>query len=63
MNIINEDIGFVRTKQQAEIPIDSLLFTEFGDIKGEVISIALYILEPDEIYRFYRFPAKIKLDK
>ncbi|MEM8778579.1 MAG: HlyD family efflux transporter periplasmic adaptor subunit [Cyanobacteria bacterium P01_G01_bin.49] len=63
VNITNEDIGFVRQGQKADIRIDSFPFSEFGDIKGEVISIGSDALEPDEINRFYRFPAKIQLDQ
>ena len=63
MNITNEDIGFIRTKQRADIRIDSFPFSEFSDIKGEVISIASYVLELNETHRFYRFSAKIKLEQ
>ncbi len=63
VDVTNEDIGFVRTGQKADIRIDSFPFSEFGDIKGEVISIGSDALEPNEIHRFYRFPVKVELDQ
>nr|WP_232826334.1 HlyD family secretion protein [Cyanothece sp. BG0011] len=63
MNITNQDIGFVRVGQKVDVRIDSFPFSEFGDIKGEVMSIGSDALEPDEIYQFYRFPAKVELDQ
>ncbi|GBF79453.1 HlyD family efflux transporter periplasmic adaptor subunit [Aphanothece sacrum] len=63
VDITNEDIGFVSTGQKADVRIDSFPFSEFGDIKGKVLSIGSDALEPNEIQRFYRFPAKIKLDQ
>ncbi|MGK7881305.1 MAG: HlyD family efflux transporter periplasmic adaptor subunit [Crocosphaera sp.] len=62
VNITNQDIGFVRVGQKVDVRIDSFPFSEFGDIKGEVISIGSDALEPDEIYQYYRFPAKVELD-
>ncbi|ACB51706.1 putative secretion protein, HlyD family [Crocosphaera subtropica ATCC 51142] len=63
VNITNQDIGFVRVGQQVDVRIDSFPFSEFGDIKGEVISIGSDALEPDEIHQYYRFPAKVELDQ
>jgi HlyD family secretion protein len=45
------------------VRIDSFPFSEFGDVKGELVGIGSDALPPDEIHRFYRFPAKIKLKK
>lgn len=61
--ITNKDIGFVRKGMKVDVRIDSFPFSEFGDIKGELIGIASDALPPDETHKFYRFPAKIKLDK
>ncbi len=63
VDITNEDIGFVRVGQKADVRLDSFPFSEFGDIKGQVKSIGSDALPPDEINRFYRFPAKIQLDQ
>jgi HlyD family secretion protein len=61
--ITNKDIGFVRKGMNVDVRIDSFPFSEFGDIKGKVIDIGSDALPPDQNHQFYRFPAKIKLDK
>lgn len=63
VDVTNQDIGFVRKGMKADVRIDSFPFSEFGDIKGEVIGIGSDALPPDENHRFYRFPTKVKLDK
>jgi HlyD family secretion protein len=63
VDITNKDIGFVRTGMKTDVRIDTFPFSEFGDIKGEVISIGSDALPPDEIHKFYRFPAKVKLNQ
>ncbi len=60
--ITNKDIGFVRDGMIVDVRIDSFPFSEFGDIKGKVISVGSDALPPDETHKFYRFPAKIRLD-
>ncbi|HLO87041.1 MAG TPA: HlyD family efflux transporter periplasmic adaptor subunit [Nostocaceae cyanobacterium] len=71
--ITNKDIGFVLEKLrqaktdkkplQVDVRIDSFPFSEFGDIKGEVLEVGSDALPPDQIHNFYRFPAKIKLNR
>jgi hemolysin D len=61
--ITNQDIGFVKKGMKVDVRIDSFPFSEFGDIKGELVGIASDALPPDETYKFYRFPAKVSLDK
>jgi HlyD family secretion protein len=61
--ITNKDIGFVRKGMNVDVRIDSFPFSEFGDIKGEVIDIGSDALPPDQNHQFYRFPAKIRLDR
>lgn len=63
VDITNADIGFVRVGQKADIRIDSFPYSEYGDIKGEVISVGSDALPPDELHRDYRFPAKIRLEQ
>ncbi|NJL60604.1 MAG: HlyD family efflux transporter periplasmic adaptor subunit [Methylacidiphilales bacterium] len=61
--ITNKDIGFVREGMKVDVRIDSFPFSEFGGIKGEIASIGSDALPPDENYRYYRFPTKIKLNQ
>ncbi|MBG1265589.1 HlyD family efflux transporter periplasmic adaptor subunit [Nostoc sp. WHI] len=61
--ITNKDIGFVRKGMKADVRIDSFPYSEFGDIKGEVTGIGSDALPPDQTHQFYRFPAKVSLDK
>ena len=59
--ITNKDIGFVKEGMTVDVRIDSFPFSEFGDIKGKLVSIGSDALPPDQIYPFYRFPAKVEL--
>ena len=61
--VTNQDIGFVRENQSADVRIDSFPFSEFGDIEGTVVSVGSDALPPDEINQFYRFPVKVNLDE
>ncbi|MEH1941490.1 MAG: HlyD family efflux transporter periplasmic adaptor subunit [Nostoc sp.] len=61
--ITNKDIGFVRKGMKVDVRIDSFPYSEFGDIKGEVDGIGSDALPPDQTHQFYRFPAKLSLDK
>ncbi|MDH6075250.1 HlyD family secretion protein [Chrysosporum ovalisporum CS-1034] len=61
--ITNKDIGFVEEGMATDVRIDSFPFSQFGDIKGKVISIGSDALPPDQTHQFYRFPARIGLDK
>ncbi|MBP0020811.1 MAG: HlyD family efflux transporter periplasmic adaptor subunit [Cyanobacteria bacterium SBLK] len=57
-----DDIGFVREGMLTDVRVDTFSFSEFGDIKGKVLSIGSDALPPDEIHRNFRFPAKVSLD-
>jgi hemolysin D len=61
--ITNKDIGFVREGMKVDVRIDSFPYSEFGDIKGKIVSIASDALPPDQVHQFYRFPVRISLDK
>jgi HlyD family secretion protein len=61
--ITNKDIGFVKEGMKVDVRIDSFPFTEFGDIKGKVTNIGSDALPPDQTHQFYRFPARVSLDK
>lgn len=61
--ITNQDIGFVRENMPVDVRLDSFPFSEFGDIKGTLISIGSDALPPDQSNPSYRFPAKVKIEK
>lgn len=62
VDVTNKDIGFVRTGMNAEVRIDSFPYSEFGDIKGSVVSIGSDALPPDPTHQFYRFPVRVQLE-
>ncbi len=61
--ITNRDIGFVRVGMNVDVRIDSFPFSEFGDVKGKLVWIGSDALPPDDVYPFYRFPAKVQLER
>ncbi|MBW4592084.1 MAG: HlyD family efflux transporter periplasmic adaptor subunit [Brasilonema angustatum HA4187-MV1] len=61
--LTNKDIGFVRKGMKVNIRIDSFPFSEFGDIKGELVWIGSDALPPEQVRPYESFPAKIRLDK
>lgn len=61
--VTNKDIGFIEQGMPVDIRIDTFPFSEFGDIKGEIINIGSDALPPDEVHPFYRFPVKIEMDQ
>ena len=61
--ITNKDIGFVRQGMDVDVRIDAFPYSEFGDIKGRLIWIGSDALPPDQINPYYRFPAKVSLDR
>lgn len=61
--ISNKDIGFVKSGQSVDVRIDSFPFSEFGDVKGKIVSIGSDALPIDQTHNYERFPATIKLEK
>ena len=59
--ISNRDIGFVKPNMEAEIRVDAFPFTQYGSIKGKVLSIGDEVLPPDQMNAITRFPAYVKL--
>ena len=59
--ITNRDIGFVRAGMEVDVRIDSFPFSEFGDVKGKLISIGSDALPPTELQPYSTFPAMIQL--
>ncbi len=61
VSITNQDIGFVKPGMPVDVRIDSFPFSEFGDVKGELIWIGSDAAPPTQTQPFYTFPAKIRL--
>ena len=61
--ISNKDIGFVKPNMDAEIRLDAFPFTQYGSLKGKVLSIGDEVLPPDQMNTMPRFPAYVKLNK
>lgn len=58
----NKDIGFIKPDLPVDVRVDSFPFSEFGDLKGKVVSIGSDALPPTQVRPFYSFPVKIQLD-
>ncbi|WP_373541561.1 HlyD family efflux transporter periplasmic adaptor subunit [Chamaesiphon sp.] len=61
--ISNKDIGFVKPGMPVDVRIDTFNFSEFGDVKGKVVSIGSDALPADQAHPYERFPATIALDR
>jgi multidrug efflux pump subunit AcrA (membrane-fusion protein) len=59
--ITNKDIGFVQPGMATDVKIESFPESEFGSIKGKLVSIGSDALAPTQERPFYAFPAKIQL--
>jgi len=58
----NNDIGFLKVDMPVDVRIDSYPFTEYGSLKGRLLTIGLDSLPPDQTYPFEHFPITINLD-
>jgi HlyD family secretion protein len=63
VDITNKDIGFISTGLPCEVEVDTFPKREFGFLDGEVYFVGSDALPPDDIKKFYSFPAKISLNK
>jgi HlyD family type I secretion membrane fusion protein len=61
--VTNKDIGFVKEGMHVDVRVDSFPFSEFGDIRGKLVNIGSDALPPDQIHNYYRFPAKVEIDR
>ena len=61
--ITPEDIGFVQKGMATDVRISAFPYSEFGDVKGQVLSISKSALEPEPPYDFFRYVATVKLDQ
>jgi hemolysin D len=61
--ITNKDIGFVKVGMPVDVRIDSFPYSEYGDVKGKIVSIGSDALPIDQTHPYERFPATIELAK
>lgn len=61
--ITNRDIGFVQPGMATDVKIESFPESEFGSIKGKLVSVGSDALAPTQERPFYAFPAKIQLER
>ncbi|WP_295748391.1 HlyD family type I secretion periplasmic adaptor subunit [Undibacterium sp.] len=59
--VLNQDIGFVRAGQEAEIKLDAFPYTHYGTLPGKVMSISQDAVKDDKLGLIYL--ARIKLLK
>jgi hemolysin D len=59
--VSNQDIGFIYEGMDADVRIDSFPFSEFGEIKGKIISIGDDSLPATQERPFVSFPVVIEL--
>jgi hemolysin D len=63
VDITNRDIGFINTGLPSEVEIDTFPKREFGFLQGQVYFVGSDALPPNEVRRFYSFPAKIEFQR
>ena len=60
--ISNKDIAFINENQRVKIRVDAYPYNEFGEIEGIIKSIGSDVLEPDNEFKYYRFPITVELE-
>ena len=63
VEISNRDIGFIRVGMPCEVEVDTFPKREFGYIIGKVYYVGSDVLPPNEVKKFYSFPAKVSHSK
>jgi len=58
-----KDIGFVKKGMDTDVRISAFNYSDYGDIDGKVKFISASALEPEPPYDFFRYVAKVDLDK
>ena len=58
-----KDIGFVKKGMDVDVRVSAFNYSDYGDIDGKVKFISKSALEPEPPYDFFRYVAKVDLDK
>ncbi len=61
--VLNQDIGFVRDGQSAEIKIETFNFTKYGLLDAELASLSNDAIQDENLGLIYRAMFKLKTDK
>ncbi|RFP14602.1 MULTISPECIES: HlyD family type I secretion periplasmic adaptor subunit [unclassified Duganella] len=59
VQVLNQDIGFVRAGQGAEVKLDAFPYTHYGTLPGTVLSLSQDAVKDDKLGLVY--PARIRL--
>jgi hemolysin D len=59
--VSNQDLGFVRPGQKAEVTVEAYDRSRYGSLNASVSTIGTDSLPPDEQYNYPRFPISLKL--
>lgn len=59
--VLNRDIGFVAPGQEAEVKLETFLFTKYGTLPGRVISVSRDAVEHQKLGLVY--PARVALER
>ena len=63
VNVVNQDIGFIRPGKQVKVRVNSFPYTEYGEIDGRINRIGADALPPNELIRSYHFPVDLSLER
>ncbi len=58
--VLNKDIGFLRTGQEAEVKFDTFPFQKYGTIKGKVASISPDAFEDEKLGPVYKIKTEME---
>lgn len=61
--VLNQDIGFVKRGQKAEVKVDTFNFTKYGLIDAELVSLSEDAIQDDKLGLIYRAIVKVSTDK
>lgn len=58
----NKDVGFVRAGQHVTVKVETFIFTKYGTVDGEVVSISSDAIEDENKRRLYSTRIRLKKD-
>lgn len=61
--VLNQDIGFVKNGQKAEVKVETFNFTKYGLIDAELISLSEDAIQDEKLGLIYRAMFRLKSDK